>query len=446
LGKDVAIRYEPGSNNFDRIPAIRPEWLSRLDDNSDGVLGEYFNNPHFEGIPVQARTDRKLDFFWFSEGPTGSGKFSVRWTGKLTVPETGRYVITFNNTATCRFYLDDELVIENKAGEQTVFNPSLASQYIQLEARRSYSIRVEYTKDTEDWFANVTFMGAYLPLPEEDNRFSRALEAARACNAAIVFAGMPETGETEGEDRKTLDLPGGQAELIRAVAQVNPRTIVVINAGSPVSMPWLDQVPAVIMSYFAGLEAGNAIASILTGDVNPSGKLPVTFPRRLEDTPAFENYPGGRDVCYGEGIFVGYRHYDLKDIDPLFPFGHGLSYSDFAYNDLKVPAIINARETWRVSITVKNTGKRAGKEVVQLYIHDEKCSVQRPRKELKGFTKINLQPDEEREVEFELNDRSLAFYDPVASEWVVEPGEFEVMVGRSSRDIQAHAKISVIMS
>ncbi len=312
LGSGVQLRYEAGCNNFDRIPGIRLEWLSLPDGSGAGLLGEYFNNTHFEKTPAISRTDRKVDFWWFSEGPAGSGKFSARWTGKLTVPETGRYIITFSHSATCRLYLDDQLVMENSAGEQTIFRPSTISKYLNLIGGQPYAIRVEYVKDTEDGYANVVFMGAYLPLPEDDKRFDRALEAARACDAAIVFAGMPEGGETEGEDRASLDLPGRQAELIQAVAGVNPKTIVVINAGSPVSMPWLDDVPAVVMSHFGGLEAGNAIASILTGDVNPSGKLTVTFPKRLEDTPAFENYPGGREVIYGEGIFVGYRHYEYK--------------------------------------------------------------------------------------------------------------------------------------
>ena len=446
LGKDVTIHFEPGCNNFDRIPAFRPEWLQMPDGSEAGLLGEYFNNAHFEGQPALVRQDRKIDFWWFSEGPTGSGKFSARWTGRLVVPETGRYVLKLTNSSVCRLYIEDQKVVENPMAEKTSLQPVSASQYFTLEASHSYAFRVEYAKDSDEPFAQVSLQGAWMPLPDEDLRLAKALEAARACDAVIVFAGMPEGGETEGEDRPHLDLPGGQDELIHAVVQVNPKTIVVLNVGSPVSMPWLSEVPAVVMSYFGGLEAGNAIARVLVGDVNPSGKLPVTFPRRLEDTPAFGNYPGAKEVRYDEGIFVGYRHYDLYDIDPLFPFGHGLSYTSFAYSHLHVPSSIKAGETWQVSFDVQNTGTRAGQEVVQLYVRDMKSSLPRPLKELKGFKKIILQPGEVQEVKFDLDDRSLSFYDPEAHQWTVEPGEFELIAASSSRDIRAVAKVTLTKS
>ncbi|HEX7567256.1 MAG TPA: glycoside hydrolase family 3 C-terminal domain-containing protein [Anaerolineaceae bacterium] len=443
LGKDVAIRFEPGCNNFDRIPALCPDWLQMPDGSGAGLLGEYFNNTHFEGQPAMVRPDRKIDFWWFSQGPVSSLKFSVRWTGRMVVPETGRYALQLTNSSVCRLYIEDQLVVENQVAELTSFQPFSSSKYFTFEAGRSYPFRVEYAKDSDEPFAQVSLQGAWMPLPEEDSRLARALEAASSSDAAIVFAGMPELGETEGKDRPHLHLPGKQDELIQAIVHANPKTIVVLNVGSPVSMPWLSEVPAVVLSYFGGLEVGNAIARVLVGDVNPSGKLPVTFPSRLEDTPAFGNYPGGKEVRYCEGIFVGYRHYDLKDIDPLFPFGHGLSYTSFAYSHLQVPSSIKAGEAWQVSVNVQNTGLRAGQEVVQLYIHDVKSSLPRPLKELKGFKKITLQPGEVQEVKFDLDDRSLSFYDPEAHQWTVEPGEFEILAASSSRDIRAVAKVAV---
>jgi beta-glucosidase len=247
---------------------------------------------------------------------------------------------------------------------------------------------------------------------------------------------MPTGFESEGNDRPNMDLPGPQVELIRAVAAVNPRTVVVLNAGAPVAMPWLDAVPAVLEAYYPGQEAGNAVMAVLWGDVNPSGKLSVTFPKRLEDNPAFLYLPGLREVYYGEGIFVGYRYYDTRAIEPLFPFGHGLSYTTFEYSDLKAAAIAKIGEPVAVSVVVHNSGTRTGKEVVQLYVSDRQSSLPRPVKELKGFKKIELQPGESRTVDFVLDRRAFAFYDPLKADWAVEPGDFEILVGSSSRDIR----------
>jgi beta-glucosidase len=261
---------------------------------------------------------------------------------------------------------------------------------------------------------------------------------ARSCDVALVFAGYPEAYESEGTDRPSIELLGKQNELIAAVAATNPRTVVILNTGAPVSMPWADQVEAILLVYYPGMENGNAVVNVLLGKVNPSGKLPVTFPVRLEDNPAFINssYPGCREVNYGEGIFVGYRYYDMKEVAPLFPFGHGLSYTTFAYSDLKVPKKVKAGEKVEVSLKVRNSGEAVGKEVVQLYVSDLQSSLPRPLKELKGFTKVALKPGEAGTVAFSLDERSLAFYDPVKKDWVAEPGEFEVLIGSSSRDIR----------
>jgi beta-glucosidase len=272
--------------------------------------------------------------------------------------------------------------------------------------------------------------------PEEDQRIARAAELAARCDLAVIFVGMPEFYESEGHDRPDMNLPGPQDELIQAVVAANPRTIVVLNAGSPVSMPWIDQVPAVLDAYYPGLEGGKAITNVLLGEVNPSGKLSVTYPRRLEDTPAFTNYPGTREVRYGEGIFVGYRHYDARGIEPLFPFGHGLSYTTFEYGPLQVSQPVGPGEPVRVSVAVRNNGKSAGKEVVQLYLQDKQASLPRPPKELKGFTKIELGPGETRTVNFDLDQRALSFFDPYQNQWICEAGEFEILIGSSSRDIR----------
>jgi beta-glucosidase len=262
---------------------------------------------------------------------------------------------------------------------------------------------------------------------------------------ALVFAGYPDAYETEGTDRPSMDLMGKQNELISAVAAANRRTVVILNTGAPVSMPWVDQVAAIVLAYYPGMENGNAVAAVLTGKVNPSGKLPVTFPLRLEDSPAYINasYPGCREVNYGEGIFVGYRYYDKKNVTPLFPFGHGLSYTQFTYSNLKVPKKVKAGDKIEVSLKVENSGKATGKEVVQLYVSDLKSSLPRPPKELKGFAKVYLRPGDSETVKFTLDEHSLAFYDPHKKAWVAEPGRFEVQVGSSSRDIRVKAKFKL---
>ncbi|MGQ9779565.1 MAG: fibronectin type III-like domain-contianing protein, partial [Bacillota bacterium] len=212
----------------------------------------------------------------------------------------------------------------------------------------------------------------------------------------------------------------------------------------PVTMPWIDSVPAVLQAFYPGQEGGRAIARILLGEVNPSGKLPVTFPRRLEDTPAFLDCLGGLEVRYGEGIFVGYRYYDRRGVAPLFPFGHGLSYTTFAYDGLVAPRQAKIGEPVRLSVRVTNTGPWAGKEVVQVYIRDEESSLPRPPKELKAFAKVALAPGESKTVEFTLDERAFAFYDPHRGRWTVEPGEFELLVGSSSRDIRTKATVELV--
>jgi beta-glucosidase len=223
--------------------------------------------------------------------------------------------------------------------------------------------------------------------------------------------------------------------------KANPNTVVILNAGSPVEMTWIDQVPAVLEAFYPGQEGGNAVARILLGEVNPSGKLSETFPVRLEDTPAYINYPGTRDVQYGEGIFVGYRYYEKKDVAPLFPFGHGLSYTRFEYSDLQTPAVAKAGSTIPVNLVVRNSGEIAGKEIVQVYVRDVVSSLVRPVKELKGFSKVDLQPGQSTQVSFELDPRAFAFFDPYKNQWVVEAGEFEILVGSSSQDVRLSGRL-----
>ncbi len=444
LGDAVQIAYEAGCDNFVEPPVLKSKHLTPPSGEGHGWRAEFFSNTDLSGGAEAERVDASLDF-WRVSPPQGVSKdeFSVRWTGTFVAPDTGRHVFQLNSTGTCRLYLDGNLVLEPTPAPQAPaewpFNRGVVA--VDLVEGQAYDIRVEYVKPKD-----VTHSALYLQFahaPDPDDRMERAVELARQSDVAIVFAGMPQGFESEGDDRPHMDLPGPQDALIKAVAKANPNTVVVLNCGSPVTMPWIDDVSALVLAYYPGQEGGNAVANVLLGEVNPSGKLSVTFPKRYVDNPTFINYPGTKEVRYGEGIFVGYRYYDAKEIDPLFPFGFGLSYTTFEYSDLRVPETAQIGEPVEVSVTVKNTGDRAGQEVVQLYVRDKESSLARPPKELKGFAKIALEPGESKTVRFVLDQRAFSFYDPYQRQWVAEPGNFEVLVGASSRDIHARAMIKL---
>ncbi len=277
---------------------------------------------------------------------------------------------------------------------------------------------------------------------------AKATALAKSSDVAVVMVG---DDETEGHDH-SLVLSSNQDDLIEAVASANPHTVVVLKTGSAVLMPWLDKVPVLLEVWYPGEEDGNAVAAILFGDVNPSGKLPITFPRRLADLPAntLEQYPGTNNVVhYSEGVFVGYRHFDDGHIEPLFPFGYGLSYTTFAYKNLSVNSTnfsANPGDGGAVTIDfdVANTGKRFGKEIVQLYVgFPSSSAIPQPPKQLKGFEKVPLQPGQTQHVHLVLDARSFSYWDVQAHDWKIQPGTYQIMIGSSSRDIQLHGSLQV---
>ena len=272
-----------------------------------------------------------------------------------------------------------------------------------------------------------------------------ACSVAAQAAVAIVCVGLPDCSEVEGVDRAHMRLPQSHDALVEAVAGVNPNVVVVLSNGSPVEMPWENRVKGILEGYLGGQAGGGAIADILTGRVNPSGKLAETFPLRAEDNPSYASFPGGpKTVEYRESVYVGYRYYDSAHRAVRFPFGHGLSYTTFQYDNLALSAArMGDGDRLTVEATVKNVGPVAGKETVQLYVRDVEASVFRPDKELKGFLKISLEPGEERRVRFELDQRAFAFYDTNSGGWRVEPGEFEVLFGASSRDIRLSGAVEV---
>lgn len=272
-----------------------------------------------------------------------------------------------------------------------------------------------------------------------------AIEIAKLSDSAVLFVGLPDAYESEGYDRTHLSLPANQIELINRIASVQPNIVVVLSNGSPVIMPWIKHVKSVLEAYLGGQAAGGAIADLLFGDANPSGKLAETFPMNLKHNPSHPYFPGEGDrVEYREGIFVGYRYYDSKDIAPLFPFGYGLSYTTFEYSDLVIDkSNITDQESVQVTLKIKNTGKRYGKEIVQLYVKTNASNVIRPEKELKGFAKIALEPGEEQTVLFTLDKRSFAYYNIEMKDWHAESGVYEIGIGSSSRNILLTANIVV---
>lgn len=290
--------------------------------------------------------------------------------------------------------------------------------------------------------ASVTYAAGYAKSGGGSNLVAEAVAAAKKADVAIIVAGLSHTRyqDDEGWDRASLSLPYGQDELIRKVAQANPRTVVVLVSGPAIEIgSWLGEVPAVLQAHYSGMEGGHALADILFGKVNPSGKLTVTYQKQLSDSPAhaLDTYPGTNGTLfYKEGLLVGYRWFDAKKIEPQFPFGYGLSYTTFKYSGLKLIPAEGSNGIVSAQFEIKNTGKMAGAEVAQLYVSEKNPTVTRPEKELKGFKKVFLKPGEKQTVTIPLDQRAFAFYDPAKSGWVAEAGDYQIQIGSSSRDLR----------
>lgn len=438
LGADVKISYVNGGGlkRFS-LPPVDSHLLipAKGAESSNGLYAEYFNNKEVEGEPVFTRIDKQISFSWEYASPApgiiNEDEFSARWTGQLIGPGNGIYEIGVLSDNGCRLYIGGELIIDSWIVDNA---SSLRSVYFPLEEGRHYDIRVEF-------FENIGTCEAHFGLAYygEGNEIDLAAEAAAESDAAVVCVGLRETLEGEGNDKETLSLPESQIKLINAVAKANPKTIVVLYNGTPITMSeWFDNVPGLIETFYPGQEGGNALADIIFGDVNPSGKLPITFAKQWEDSPAYTTYPGKKEeVYYEEGIFVGYRHFDKNYIEPLFPFGFGLSYTTFKYSNLKISSKeITHNDTLTVMVSIKNSGNKLGDEVVQLYLRDVEATVDREVKSLKGFKRVSLNPGESKTVAFKLNESDLSFYSEKEKRWIAEPGKFKLLVGSSSRDIR----------
>lgn len=424
------------------------------------------SSPDSWGDPVISETVPRTRLFWTgcpAEGLSAPSGATVRASADFVPDRSGRWRLALTSAGAARVGLDHDLVLDNLRPEPGIsffgHGSTAVTSEVLLEAGRSYRLVMDlFIAPDRHWGASGIELTAQPP--ELAGALDAATHAAASADVAIVVVGE-DGNSTEGSDRSTMDLPTDQVDLVRAVAAVNPATVVVVNTAAPVTMDWVPDVAAVVQLWYLGQETGRALAAVLFGDEDASGRLPTTFPARLEDTPAYRMFPGaGGRVHYGEGVMVGYRHYDAADVEPLFCFGHGLSYTEFSYTEPQVavreansrptangPVSLTGREgedvVVDVELEVTNVGDRRGREVVQLYVHDEQASVHRPEQELKAFGKLDLAPGETDRVHFELGWRAFAFWDARAHRWTLEPGRYELRVGSSSRAIHHVAQIDL---
>jgi len=437
LPKNIKINFAEGLKlNGDSNP-INAKYFYQPGNNEklSGLKAEYFNNINLEGKPAVTKIDKQVNFDWGGGSPFPNfpeDNFSVRWTGKLKAPDTGEFIIDVSSDDGTRLYINDKLVIDDWNDHAFLSN----TYKTHFEKGKLYNIKLEYYEHTG---GAIVKLGWRKP---NDELIKDAVDAAKNSDAALVFAGTSSNIESEGFDRDNLNLPDSQDEFIQKIAGANKNTIVVITSGSPVLMSnWLDKVNAVVETWFGGDEIGNAVADVLTGKYNPSGKLPITFPKKWEDCSAYDSYHKQDSISnYSDGIFVGYRYFDKENIEPLFPFGYGLSYTQFSFNNMKV---MTSGDNFIVTFDIKNTGNIKGAEVPQLYIHDMNPIIEKAPKELKRFSRVTIEPGETKNVEFKLTKNDFKYYDSSNHNWTVNPGDYEILVGSSSRDIKLSNKITL---
>lgn len=429
-GSEVVYERGVGLGLF--APAVDPGLL-----DGGAFTEELFATDDLGGDPYATRSvpEASLSFFGAAIPRLGRGSFSARWTSTFTPDQDGDWELSVAAAGTARVLLDGEVVVQDPdtGPEMAIWVQALDEHRatVSLAAGRSYELVVELRVAERGVLPHLRF-GAIAPNPSIE--LERAVTAAAAADTVIVVVGTSSDFETEGEDRSSFHLPGSQDELIARVAAANPDTIVVVNAGSPIPMPWVHAVRAVLWTWYPGQEFGNALADVLWGDAEPGGRLPTTFAHRLEDTPAFTNYPGDfGTVRYGEGLHVGHRWYDARAIEPLFPFGHGLSYATIEIGD--VEASVHDDGAVTVDVVVTNVSERAGAEVIQVYVEPPTGPVSRPVRQLAGFAKVFLDPGEKANVGVRVPARAMAYWDLAASTWTVAEGIHGLWVGRSSRDL-----------
>ena len=442
LGSTVRIVHERGIDHEPRPPIIDARLLKpAAGANSPGLKATYYDQPGYTGQIVQEGVETHFAKLGFGAAAQTEDdlSFSVEWTGFLTPRHSGLHQFEITHSSP-----DAELIIDGAAliSEETPRETEMLFMILPLnrreaavtfEAGRSYKVCLRYSQPAAKAIRAFNIFNVSLREPAPDR--SQAIDAAAQADCAVVFVGAGTTAETEGLDRASMRLSDAQNALVEDVIAANRKTVVVVNTGAPVEMPWADRAAAILQMWLPGQEGGHALADILTGAVCPSGKLPVTFPARYEDNPTALHYPGGLQSDYGEGIFVGYRYYDKTGTAPLFPFGYGLSYTSFALSGAAGPASIKTGEPAEIQVRIANTGKRAGAEAVQVYVEDRATTESMPPRQLRAFQKVYLEPGEERTLSFTLLPRDFAWFDPDTNDWRVTPGAYRIHLGTSSRDL-----------
>ena len=435
---DRVVGVAPGIDMRRRAAAIPHEWIE-----GGEVRFELFDGVGFDNEPFKVDTGPSVFNVWFGESwPAGIETMSVRLSFTMTPSTSGRHRFCALGFGHAALFVDGELVADNSIGG---FNAGLGLHggdgFMDLEAGRAYRIRLDHLPRDARQLVSIVDAGVELAEVDFETGLNEAAILAARADTAIVVVGSSAEWESEGADRDSIALPNQQDELVRRVIAANPNTVVVLNCGAPMTLPWFDDVSAVILAWYPGQEAGCAITDVLTGDAEPAGRMPTTWAREERDTPAFLNYPGeAGEVRYGEGIFVGYRSYDARGIEPMIPFGHGGSYTSFEWGE---PTLRGTGTELTVEVSVTNTGQRTGSEVVQVYIAPEKPVVARPPKELAGFAKVELRPGATGTARIELSDRSFSRWDPAVHNWVIDPGSYTIIVAASATDTRATLDVNL---
>ena len=444
LGDHTNISYAKGCHTHKYLPRVNEKFM----DNEEGFLVEYFEGSDFDkNLIMQEHLIGNK--FWVFEGfakdviaKLERPDISVRFSCAYTPDISGQHEFEIFGIGKARFFIDGKELIDNwteTTPGEAFFSFSSDSKKAKIDLIEGETYQIEIRYKFEGNFPAI-YIGCQAP--DRVNLFDEALSLASESDQVILIVGTNSDWETEGNDRSDFNLPVNQNHLIEEVLKVNPNTLVVLNTGSPVKMPWVDKAEAIIQTWFAGQEFGNALVDIVTGAINPSGRLPTSFPKNIEDTPAFSSYPGkDLQMNYDEKLLVGYRWYDKKNIQTLFPFGHGLSYTKFDYTDLEIN--IQAENTVSCKFSIQNTGQVAGAETAQCYVGFKTDDDAEPMKTLQGFSKIMLDPNDKSKVEISLNPRNFSSWNIEKKSWEVRSGSYEIFIGSSAENILLQATISL---
>jgi len=408
--------------------------------NTDKEIVEAVKSGELEEAVLDRAVERILNIVFKFTDNRQEGKFDLEEDHKLAAKIAGESMVLLKNEGVLPLPAQGKkIAFIGKFAETPRFQGG-GSSHIN-------SFKITSALEAAKEVAEVTYAQGYDVKEDviDQAMLDQAVETAKEADVAVIFAGLPDAFESEGYDRTHMRMPDCQNTLISEIAKVQENVVVVLHNGSPVEMPWADQVKGILEAYLCGQAVGQAEVDILFGKVNPSGKLAETIPYKLSDNPSYLNFPGdGQKVEYKEGVFVGYRYYDTKEMPVRYPFGYGLSYTTFEYSDLQLSSDkIKDTDKLKVTLKVKNTGNRAGKEIVQLYVADKTGAASRPVKELKNFVKVELQPQEEKTVEMELDKRSFAWYNTDIHDWYAASGEYEILAAASSRDIRLKKTVYV---